>query len=223
MALLNQILAWLADLHSPWPYLIVFAVLLLCGFGLPMPEDIMLFAGGMMAYYGRADIYVMTIIAFAGIMIGDTTIFLLGNRFGPALLKHRLFSKILHEERLAYVREQYHKHGNKVIFAARFMPGLRTPVFFTSGTLHLPFRIFFFYDGLAALISVPLITFSVYTFGHQVEKVVNTVRQIENGIVIVIVVVIVLVAAKVWWSRRAARKAEAARQAEEATGQEAGS
>ena len=207
MALLTQVLAVIGNLHGPFPYVLIFGVLLMCGFGLPLPEDILLFAGGMLAYYGQADIYLMTIVAFFGIMIGDATIFFLGNRFGPTLLSHRVFQKIMHAERLAYVKESFHAHGNKVIFGARFMPGLRTPVFFTAGTLHLPFRVFLFYDGMAALISVPAITFAVYYFGGQVEKVVHTIRNIEHGIILVIAAVALFVGVKVWLGRRSARKA----------------
>ena len=206
MALLTQILAILGGLDGPAPYLLVFTVLLLCGFGMPLPEDISLFAGGMLAYYGRADIYLMTVVAFFGIMIGDTIIFFFGKRVGPALLERRLFRKILHAERLAFVKEHFHAHGNKVIFGARFMPGLRTPVFFTAGTLHLPAGVFLFYDGLAALISVPAITFAVFYFGGHVEQVLRTVRNVEHGIIGAVLAVVAFVAVKVWLSKRSARR-----------------
>lgn len=210
MEFLTQALGAVAHLDGPWPYIAIFSVLILCGFGMPLPEDIPLFAAGMLAYYGKADIYLMTVIAFAGIMIGDSIIFTLGNRFGPTLLKHRVFATVMHAERLAYVKERFHKHGNKVIFSARFMPGLRTPVFFTAGSLHLPFPVFFSYDGAAALISVPAITFAVWMFGGQVEKVVATVRNIEHGVVAIIASAIAFVAVKLWLSRRSARRIEAA-------------
>ena len=40
---------------------------------------------------------------------------------------------------------------------ARFMPGLRAPIYFTAGTVGVKFHTFLFYDGLAALVSVPAI------------------------------------------------------------------
>ena len=61
------------------------------------------------------------------------------------------------------------------------MPGLRAPIFFSAGTLHLPYRIFVFYDGFAALISVPTIIGAVFYFGDELDKVVRVIQRIEHG------------------------------------------
>ncbi|MBL8021282.1 MAG: DedA family protein [Leptospirales bacterium] len=207
MDLLNFILGLVQNVSGPVPYIVVFSVLLLCGFGLPLPEDVMLFTGGMLAYFGKADVHVMVVVAFAGVMIGDGTIFFLGSKFGLALTKKAFFARILSPERLNAVREQFHKHGNKIVFAARFMPGLRTPVFFTAGTLHLPFRVFLFYDGFAALISVPTIIYLVYAFGHEVEYIVGAIKSVEHGVIFLIVGVILVIAGKIYWNHRKEKKA----------------
>ena len=73
-----------------------------------------------------------------------------------------------------------------MIFAARFMPGLRAPIFFSAGTLHLPYRVFLFYDGGAALISVPLIIGSVYYFGDELDRVVRVIQRVEHSLAIVL-------------------------------------
>jgi membrane protein DedA with SNARE-associated domain len=95
-----------------------------------------------------------------------------------------------------------------VIFAARFMPGLRTPVFFTSGTLHLPLRVFLFYDGLAALISVPTIVYATYFFGNHVDRVVRWVKRIQFGVIGTIVVIVAVLMLKAYWGRRKERELE---------------
>lgn len=207
MDLLNFILGLVQHVSGPVPYIIVFSVLLLCGFGLPLPEDVMLFTGGMLAYYGKADVHIMVVVAFAGVMIGDGTIFFLGSKFGLALTRKPFFERILSPERLSSIRERFHLHGNKIVFAARFMPGLRTPVFFTAGTLHLPFRVFLFYDGFAALISVPTIIYLVYTFGHQVDYIVGMIKNVEHGVVFLIFGTIAIIAGKMYWNYRKEKKA----------------
>jgi membrane protein DedA with SNARE-associated domain len=190
------------NFSGPLPYLFVFFILLLCGFGLPLPEDVVLFTAGVLAYKGLADIHIMVAVAFAGVMIGDGTIFFLGHKLGLRLTQLPFFQRVLSPVRLAAIRERFHEHGNKIVFAARFMPGLRTPVFFTAGTLHLPFRVFLFYDGMAALISVPTITYVVFLFGHELEAVINTVRSVEHGMVLLIALVIAFFVGKFLWGRR---------------------
>lgn len=193
---------------GPTPYLIVFFLLLACGFGLPMPEDIILFAAGLMAYYGAADVWVMIAVSFAGVMLGDSAVFTIGALYGRKIRKIGFVRRMLPPKRMKMVRHKLHQQGNKVIFAARFMPGLRTPVFFSAGTLHLPFRVFFFFDGLAALISVPTIVYAIYHFGSHVDKVIKVIKRLQFGVIGTILLIIVLLVLKDWWARRKEREIE---------------
>lgn len=187
---MQEMLSFMLNFHGLMPYILVFSILLACGLGVPIPEDITLFVGGMLAYNGIVNVWVMILVCMAGVLVGDTTIFLLGAKYGRKLTDKPFFHKFLSPERLAIVQEKFHEKGNKVIFAARFMPGLRAPTFFSAGTLHLPFRVFFFYDGMAALISVPTIVWVVYHFGGLANKVIGIIRQVEHGIIAVVVIII---------------------------------
>jgi membrane protein DedA with SNARE-associated domain len=183
---MDTLVDFLLNFHGPTPYFLVFGILLLCGLGIPIPEDITLFAGAVLAYYGIADVYLMILVSFVGVMVGDSFIFWLGSKYGRKLTKKGVFAKLLPEDRLDLVRKRLDKQGNKLIFFARFMPGFRAPIFFSAGTLHLPFKVFFFYDGLAALISVPAIVGLIYYFGDSLDWIVRIIQRAEYGIVIVI-------------------------------------
>jgi membrane protein DedA with SNARE-associated domain len=167
-------------------YLLVFIILLACGFGIPIPEDIILIGAGALAYYGAADVGIMIAVCFAGVMIGDGIVFCLGKRLGPNVARHRIISRFLTQERLAEMSKVVQSKGDKILFAARFMPGLRSPLFFTAGTLGVKFRTFLLFDGLAALISVPAIVYAVYYFGHQLEEVIKMIRFANFGVLGVI-------------------------------------
>ena len=84
---IDAIINWIQSIHEPYTYLLVFGILLLCGFGLPIPEDITLITGGLMAYYGKADVFVMIGVGLAGVMIGDGAMFQLGKRFGTRVFE----------------------------------------------------------------------------------------------------------------------------------------
>ncbi len=195
---MDRILDFLLNFSGPMPYVVVFGILLACGLGLPIPEDITLFAAGLSAYYGLTDLWIVIVVCYLGVIIGDSVIFVLGTVYGRKLTKKWLFHKLLPDERLNKVQIDFHKRGNRLIFAARFMPGLRAPIYFSAGTLHLPMRIFLFYDGLAALISVPVIIGAVYYFGDELDRVVRIIQKVEHSISFVIIAVILAIIGK-WY------------------------
>lgn len=211
-----KIAEFLLGFQGPTPYVLVFLILLACGFGVPIPEDITLIAAGVLAYYKAANVWGMIVIGLAGVMLGDSAMFWLGRRYGLALAKKRFIARILPEESLARVGEVLKTKGNKILFAARFMPGLRSPIFFTAGALGVPARVFLFYDGMAALISVPAIVYSVYFFGHQMEEIIATIQQANRGIVILIVVVATVLIIKWRLSRRRSARSAAVAEPREA-------
>ncbi len=183
---------------GPIPYIAVFSILLLCGLGLPVPEDITLFAAGVATYYGVCDVWIMIGICLLGVLIGDSFMFWLGHHYGRKLLKRWPFRTFLDETKIEGIRKKLHHHGGKLLFSARFMPGLRSTVFFASGLLHFPYRKLLIYDGAAALISVPSIIYAVYYFGAFVEHVMKLIKNVEGGIAGLIAAVILFFIVKYW-------------------------
>jgi membrane protein DedA with SNARE-associated domain len=150
----------------------------------------------------------MVFVCMAGVLIGDSLIFMLGAKYGREITKKPFFNNYLSLERLETVKQHFQQKGNKVIFAARFMPGLRAPTFFSAATLHLPFSVFFFYDGMAALISVPAIVWTVYHFGALADQVIEIIRHIEHGIVFLVIGVICIILGKTYLKNRASATAD---------------
>jgi membrane protein DedA with SNARE-associated domain len=199
---MQEMLGFMLKFGGLSPYFLLFGVLLACGLGVPIPEDITLFVAGMLAYKSYINVWIAIAVCMSGVLIGDTLIFFLGRKYGSALTEKAFFRKMLPPERLVVVKEKLHEKGNKVIFAARFMPGLRAPTFFSAGTLHLPFKVFFFYDGMAALISVPAIVWVVYHFGALADQVIHIIRHVEHGIIFVVVTIIIVTLLKLRWNKR---------------------
>lgn len=163
--------------YGSYSYGVILAVLLACGFGLPLPEDVTLVAGGILASRDIIDFKFTVAVCMVGVLAGDGTIFFLGSRYGKRLRRAKFFSLVLPEKRDAAVKSIFDKYGDKVIFMARFMPGLRTPLFFATGSYHVPFWKFFMLDGLAALISVPLWVYVGYLFGANLEELERGLRK----------------------------------------------
>jgi membrane protein DedA with SNARE-associated domain len=171
-------------------YLWLTAILLLCGLGMPIPEDISLIAAGYFSWKGVLHVHTAFAVCFAAVLAGDTFAFFLGRWFGQRLLAGGWARRYFTPRRQRRVRAYFRKFGSKVVFFGRFAPGLRFSIFFSAGTLHLRPSVFFIYDSLAAVVSVPVLVYLAWFFGGQIDRVVSYARHTEHGIVLAVVLVV---------------------------------
>jgi membrane protein DedA with SNARE-associated domain len=144
---------FLLHFHGPAAYVGVLFVLITCGLGVPLPEDVPLITGGYLAARG-GSLPAMILVGLAGILIGDSIIFRFGQTYGEKLLETRL-GKHIPGEKVQRTIHLFEKHGAKFIMAARFVPGLRAVTYFVAGTTGVPYWKFILFDGLAACVSAP--------------------------------------------------------------------
>ena len=164
-------------------YAFVFSVLLLCGFGLPMPEDIILVTGGVLAWlaspleqatlgamFHDRGFLTMALVGLGGILAGDSVIYWAGRRFGRRVAEVWPFRRVVTPSKLERVERLLRQRGNVVVMVARFLPGLRAPTYFTVGHSRLPFWEFILFDGAAALVSAPLWVALGFYFGDDIHR-----------------------------------------------------
>ncbi len=195
-------------------YAIVFAVLLACGLGVPLPEDVALITGGFLAYTENVELIPMMLVGFGGILVGDSLIYLAGYRVGVNTKNQGFFSRILTPEKRDRVQALFKKHGEKMVFVARFMPGVRAVMYFSAGSAHMSYRRFIAFDGLAALISAPVFVYLGYYFGADLASLIHKIR---NGQTRVLIAVAVVVGGYLVWEIRKRRRVAAAKAALAAT------
>lgn len=206
-----------AGLHLGYAF--VFFVLVSCGLGLPMPEDVVLVTGGVLAWLASdlpnaslagmmrdRGLLTMVLMGLAGILAGDTIIFLAGRRFGHRVADFRPLRRIITPEKLEAVERHIRRRGNLVVVVARFLPGLRAPTFFTVGHLRMPLWEFLAFDGAAALVSAPLWVCLGFYFGSDVQVVAREASRFGHYILAAVVVLLLFVGLR--WSR--ARRASVA-------------
>ncbi len=159
------------ELMTHLPYVGVIGLLLISGFGLPLPEDIPLLVGGYLCAQGYANIWVMVPLSFAAVLGADCILYWLGRRYGHHVPKLPLLRRYLNEAHLTRAEASFHNHGGKTLFIARFLPGLRAAVFFTAGVFKIPFWKMLAFDGSAAVISVPALVLVTYFFADHIDQI----------------------------------------------------
>lgn len=192
----------LSAMFLEYSYLAVFGVLLLCGLGLPLPEEITLIAAGVAVYEGKAELWPMIGVTIVGILVGDSILFYWGRRYGPSLLQRPFIARLLHVERMNKVRREFERHGTKSVFFGRFFAGIRGLVFFTAGTLGMKYRTFLLLDLLGALLSAPISVWLGFRFGAEIEELLGYVKQFDRGLLVVLVSFVIYLIVRNWKTPR---------------------
>jgi membrane protein DedA with SNARE-associated domain len=177
-------------------------ILLLCGLGLPIPEDISLISAGYLAHRGVVNVHMVFLVCFAAVLAGDSLAFVMGRLFGTRLLNSKLAQRFFRPRKQIRVKAYFRKYGSKVIFIARFLPGLRFSIFLSAGTLRVRPSVFVIYDSLAALVSVPALVYLAWFFGEHIDHVVSWARRSEYGILALVGVFVIWLAVKMIRKRR---------------------
>jgi membrane protein DedA with SNARE-associated domain len=219
--MLQRLIDLLGERSLDVGYAFVFGVLLLCGFGLPMPEDVVLVTGGVLAWLASpmespslralpfdVGLRQMVVVGLLGILAGDSVIYWMGRRLGARIAEFRLLRRLVPPDKLQHVEKLLRRRGNVVVVLARYLPGLRAPTYFTVGHSRLPYWEFLLFDGLAALISAPLWVCLGFWFGDDIEKAALEASRFSHYILLAVGVVVAALAFR-WLQRRRAERSAA--------------
>lgn len=183
-------------------YAAVFLVLLACGFGVPIPEDITLVTGGVISGLGYTNVHIMVVVGMLGVLVGDGLMFTAGRIWGHKILQFKPIARIMTPKRYAQVQEKFDKYGNWVLFVARFLPGLRTPIYITAGiSRKVSYWQFLLMDGFAALISVPVWIYLGEYGARNIDWLMDKVKDFQSGLFILIGIG-AAVLGWFWWRKR---------------------
>jgi len=136
---------------SEWAYLIIFVFAYLDVLVPLVPSETAVITAGVVAAAGDLSLALIIPLAAAGAFLGDNTAYLIGRRFG-ARATQRFFPGEKARRRIEWADEQLKERGGELIVVGRFIPGGRTAVALSSGTLRYPWRRFIMFDATAALV-----------------------------------------------------------------------
>lgn len=177
-------------LHQVTPYLAVSGLLILTGMGLPIPEEFFVISAGIAAHNGHLEPWLALVACLAGAILGDCVMYGIGYYFGHRLLRDRhWFARYMTPERERQVEDMIHKHGFKVFMTARFLVGVRSPVYITAGILRMSFRRFVLVDLLCASVVVSLFFGLSFVFAEAFQALWESIRDAEKWLTVTLAVV----------------------------------
>ena len=196
-----SLMEFLQSLQGLPAYGLLFGTLAASGFGLPINEDILLLVAAALTLRGVMEPVPLIAVAWCGLLTADGLVFHWGHRFGAPLLRHRAAQRVLPAARLVAMQERMRRWGPASIFAARFMPGMRTALFFAAGSLKIPYRHLFVFDGAAALVELPLLVYGVRYVGGRWETILAGVQRFQAVLIPAVLIVVASALLLYFWRR----------------------
>jgi membrane protein DedA with SNARE-associated domain len=199
-------------------YVGIILYMILTGCGFPMPEEVAIIAGGALAANGQLHWGLTWGSLLIGALAGDCVMYYIGYHFGRRLLEqNRFWNRLITPEREKKVEGLLAQHGVKVLLGARFLVGLRGPMYITAGILKVPFRRFVVADLFCATLVVTLFFALSYFYGAQL---IRAIHKGEGWLTIAIVTAAIIAGGiGLWWYLRKKKVLAATNQPrEEASG-----
>jgi membrane protein DedA with SNARE-associated domain len=110
------------DHYGLW---VVFALVFIEDFGIPLPGETVLIAAAIFAGSGRLNVVAVAVVGFVAAVAGDNIGYAIGRFGGRAVVERWGRYVFLTPERLAKAESFFDRQGAKIIVVARFIEGLR--------------------------------------------------------------------------------------------------
>lgn len=132
----------LGDFMSKYGYLSLFALMALESASLPVPSEVVLPFAGYLVYVGLMNFWVAVLVSTAASITGALVDYYLAKWLGRPFVVGVLKVFRLHKGALDRAEGWFQRSGQWTVFAARFIPGLRTIISLPAGLFEMKLRPF---------------------------------------------------------------------------------
>ncbi|QPK64495.1 DedA family protein [Methylomonas sp. LL1] len=160
--------------HIEYAPFIIFSLLILAGFNIPVSEDGMLFIAAFLASQSPEHWPLLYASVYLGAYFSDLICYGLGRIIGPRLLDLKFFAGMARRERIDKIHAYYDRYGVITLILGRFIPfGVRNGLFLTAGLAKMNLIKFAAADLLACTISTASFFTLYYRYGEQMIEMVR--------------------------------------------------
>ena len=132
---------------------LLFLVVMLESFGIPLPGETALIFFGVLASKGNYSITWVIVIAAAAAIIGDNLgYWLIGRLGGRALFRRHRWLKRWSDSVLPRAERIMRRHGGKTVFFGRFVAILRFTAAWVAGLGRMPWWRFLFWNAVGGIV-----------------------------------------------------------------------
>ena len=173
-----------------FPYLGIFALLVLGGVGLPFPEDTTLILSGFLVAHGIINPLPGFLAIYAGMLLSDYFLFWVGKRYGRKVVEHKRFRKILSSAGLFKLEQKFKKWGVWVVLLGRHFLGLRAQIFLVAGIMKMHPIKFLMADAFTAFFTIAIMGGIGYVGGNSLQVLKQYLTRIEHIAIVAIIILL---------------------------------
>jgi membrane protein DedA with SNARE-associated domain len=154
---------------------LLFVVVMLESFGIPLPGETALIAFAVLASQGHHSIVSVIVLAAAGAIVGDNLgYWLIGRLGGRALFARWRWLNRYADRFLPAAERIMSRHGAKTVFFGRFIAILRFTAAWVAGIGRMPWWRFLFWNALGGIAWATLVGLVAYYVGKAAA---NTIQR----------------------------------------------
>ena len=169
---------------------LLFAVILLESFGIPLPGETALIAFGILASQGNYSIVSVIVVAAAGAIIGDNLgYWLIGRLGGRKLFERWAFLRRYSERFLPAAERMMARHGGKTVFFGRFITVLRYTAAWVAGIGRMDWWKFLFWNAAGGICWATAVGLVAYYSGHAAADAIQRYGIYAAGGIAVLLVI----------------------------------
>lgn len=170
---MNAVTVWLEQ----YGYGVIIIALFLEMLALPLPGEMLMSYTGLFVFEGKLNGPLSILSASAGVTAGITLSYWIGYRLGQPFV-HKYGDRVhLGEEQLLKMNVWFEKYGDKLLFFAYFIPGVRHITGYFCGVTRMPFRKYAIYAYSGAIFWVSLFISLGRVLGPKWEAYHQTVNR----------------------------------------------
>lgn len=198
--IVGSIGAWIISVIETSGYLGIGFLMALEGSFIPVPSEIILPFSGYLVHLGKFSLVAVAFWGAVGNIIGTTFTYFVARYIGIGFLYKYGKYFLVTKKDIGDASRLFEKHGVKIIFISRLIPGIRGFIPIPAGIAKMKFIPFVVYVFVGSFIYSLALTYVGVLAGENWDVLAPYFRRF-NWIIIVLFVV-----GAVWWIRRYVRE-----------------
>lgn len=170
-------------LLNDYGLLLLFLVVALESFGVPLPGETALVAAGILAEGGHFGIVTVIVVAAAAAIVGDNVGYWAGRAGGRRALERLPLLRTYAPRVLPRAERFFLRHGAKTVFVGRFFSLLRVTAAWLAGISHMPWWRFLAWNAAGGIAWAALVGLVAFFFGRAAADAIAHYGAIGVGVI----------------------------------------
>lgn len=189
--ILGPIVDLITSQISQLGYAGIFVLMVLESALIPIPSEIIMPFSGFLVSENKLDFTATVLAGSIGNLVGSVATYYLGRKIRRDIfLKYGKFF-FFRKDHLEFTERMFQKHGSKIAFIGRLLPGIRTYVSLPAGIGNTPFKKFMLYTFAGSIIWNVLLVYAGIQLGENWKNI-DRYSPILDVIAVAVVVGLVI-------------------------------